>query len=668
MASHSQISRRFFVASLGGVSTLSLWNRALAQTTGTQTAAATAAPPPLNVYGKLPAVEKVALSPDAKRIAMIMEKNGERIVFDYDLSTGKAAAAAIAGDKLREVMWADNSHVLIVTSNTEIYYGSKYEQSYGLVLDVPAGKRIQLYANVTGVPTSIVTGDFYRIKAEDGYRITASGFKRPEGIGTADGGSTATETIDRCLYAFGTTTGRGFKLDVDSRPVQDWIVRADGTVAAKSVYDDDTKKWTVSVKGDKGWQTLLNVDAKYDMPGLWGLGRNAQSVLIKFNSGEDTGRFFEYDFSGNRSPLELKGSDNYPIYHPQTYLLAGFGNSGSAETWTFYDPVMKRLPALITDALPGQLNQMLAFAEDPRKVLVFTEGAGDAGTYYFFDFTTGDYKEIGSAYPDLPGDWVAQKAYIQYKAADGLDIPAWVTLPPHREAKNCPLVVLPHGGPEAFDAGEFDWISQAIASRGYVVLQPNYRGSSGYGKDYTAKGYGEFGRKMQTDLSDGVAHLAKEGMIDPKRVAIAGGSYGGYAALAGVSLQKGIYNCAVSISGLSNLKTFLDYRRERVGFDGDSYSMLYWKRFMGDDSRLAEISPINHVADITAPVMLIHGKDDVVVPFDQSQQIYDALKRAGKDVELVATDHEDHWLSREPSRVQTLEAMMGFLLKHNPPA
>jgi len=200
------------------------------------------------------------------------------------------------------------------------------------------------------------------------------------------------------------------------------------------------------------------------------------------------------------------------------------------------------------------------------------------------------------------------------------------------------------------------------------VLQPNYRGSSGYGKDYTAKGYGEFGRKMQTDLSDGVAHLAKEGMIDPKRVAIAGGSYGGYAALAGVSLQKGIYNCAVSISGLSNLKTFLDYRRERVGFDGDSYSMLYWKRFMGDDSRLAEISPINHVADITAPVMLIHGKDDVVVPFDQSQQIYDALKRAGKDVELVATDHEDHWLSREPSRVQTLEAMMGFLLKHNPPA
>jgi dipeptidyl aminopeptidase/acylaminoacyl peptidase len=658
---HSQVSRRFFVAAMGGVSTFAIWNRAFAQTAPAVT------PPPLQVYGKLPAVEKVALSPDAKRIAMIMEKNGERIVFDYDLSTGKAAAAAIAGDKLRQVMWADNSHILVVTSNTEQYYGSKYEQSYGLVLDIPAGKRIQLYANVAGVPTSIVTGDFYRIKADDGYRITASGFRQPEGIGTSEGGGTQTETIDRCLYAFGPTTGRGFKLDIDSHPVRDWIVRPDGTVAAKSVYDDDTKKWTVNVKGDKGWQTLFAIDARYDMPGLWGLGRTSQSVLVEFDGGQDAGQFYEYDFNGNRTLIELTGNENYPIYHPATYVLAGFGNSGSVETWTFYDPVMKRLPALIAEALPDQMNQVLDFAEDPRKVLVFGQGKGDAGTYYFFDFTTGDYKEIGSAYPGLPSDWVADKTYIQYKAADGLGIPAWVTLPPHREAKNCPLVVLPHGGPEAFDAGSYDWLSQAIASRGYVVLQPNYRGSAGYGKAYTASGYGEFGRKMQTDLSDGVAHLVKEDMVDPKRVSIAGGSYGGYAALAGVSLQKGIYNCAVSISGLSNLKAFLDYRGEREGFDGDSYGMLYWKRFIGDDSRLAEISPLSHVADITVPVMLIHGKDDVVVPFDQSQQIYDALKHSGKDVELVATDHEDHWLSREPSRVQTLEAMIGFLLKHNPP-
>ncbi len=657
---YSRISRRVFMATSAALPLFGVSRTGQAQTPPAD------APPPLNAYGKLPAIENAALSPDGKRIAMIMARKGERLIVDYEVATGKMAAAAIAGDKLRNLMWADDTHVLVVSSNTEKYYGDKYEQPYGLVLNIPAGKRIQLYANVPGVPTSVVTGDFYRIKSSDGYRITASGYRNPDGISVVEGGQTLTETVDRCLYSFGTATGSGLKMDTDSRPVQDWIVRPDGTVAGKSVYDDDTKKWTVFVKGDKGWNSLISVDAHYDMPSLWGLGRTVQSVLIRFNSGDDAGKFYEYDFAGNRTLIDLKGNSNYPIYHPETYLLAGFGNGGGVDTWTFYDPVIKKLPALIAASLPDQMNRVLDFAEDPRKLLVKGEGKGDAGTYYFFDFMTGDYKELGSVYPGVTGDWVAEKTYIQYPAADGLSIPAWVTLPPRREAKNCPLVVLPHGGPEAVDEAEFDWISQAIASRGYVVLQPNYRGSAGYGKDYTARGYGEFGRKMQSDLSDGVSYLAKMGMVDPKRVAITGGSYGGYAALAGVSLQKGVYNCSVSLSGLSNLKAFLAYERERADFSKNSYSMLYWRRFMGDEARLAEISPIEHVANVTVPVLLIHGKDDVVVPFDQSQQMYDALKKAGKDVELVATDHEDHWLSREETRTQTLEAMTAFLLKHNP--
>ncbi len=653
------VSRRFVLGALTSASALSFAAPSLAQARKM-----TAPLPPLTVFGKLPAIEKIALSPDAKRIAMVMDRQGERAIVDYDLATGKAAAGIISNDKLRELMWADANRVLVVTSQTEAYYGSHYEQSYGLMLDLPAGKRSQLYSNVQGVTTSIVTGDFYRVKMGGSYRITASGFRLPDGLNQTDGGSRGTETADRCLYAFNPANGSATRLDIDSRPVQDWIVKPDGSVFARSEYDDETKMWTARIKTGKGWSQALSVKAPYDMPWMAGMGRDGQTILVYFRSGEDANTYFEYDGTGKRTKIELEHPDYEPFFHPETFVLAGFSNSGSVKSWVFYDPVMAKLPQLIDDALPGLKAQVLDYAEDPRKLVVRSEGSGDPGTYYFIDFTDGSSKEIGSSYPGLPAEWVSEKKYMGYKAADGLDIPAYVTLPPDREPRNCALVVLPHGGPEAYDDDGFDWMAQAIASRGYIVLQPNYRGSAGYGKDFTAKGYGEFGRKMQTDLSDGVGFLVKQGMVDSKRVAIAGGSYGGYAALAGVSLQKGIYNCAVALAGLSNLKSMMDYERERAGFDGKSYGMMYWKRYMGDD--LDAISPLRHVDAISVPVMLIHGKDDVVVPFDQSQQIYDALTKAGKPVELVVMQQEDHWLSREPTRVQSLEAMVGFLLKHNP--
>ena len=180
-------------------------------------------------------------------------------------------------------------------------------------------------------------------------------------------------------------------------------------------------------------------------------------------------------------------------------------------------------------------------------------------------------------------------------------------------------------------------------------------------------GFGQWGRKMQTDLSDGVRYLAKQGVVDPARVCIVGGSYGGYAALAGVTLDPGVYRCAVSVAGISDLRRF---RR----WSGDKYlswSERYWDRFMGtadqNDPALLAISPIEHVSAVTVPVLLIHGRDDTVVPFEQSDVMLSALKRAGKSVELVTMKHEDHWLSRSETRLQMLQASVEFLKANNPP-
>ena len=175
---------------------------------------------------------------------------------------------------------------------------------------------------------------------------------------------------------------------------------------------------------------------------------------------------------------------------------------------------------------------------------------------------------------------------------------------------------------------------------------------------------------MQTDLSDGVRYLAEDGTIDPKRVCIVGGSYGGYAALAGATLDPGVYRCAVSVAGPADLRRMLKWTNEQSG-RSDNLSQRYWDRFMGvsgpADPALQSISPIEHLAAVTAPILLIHGRDDTVVPYEQSEVMASALKRAGKAVEFVTLNHEDHWLSRSATRLQMLEATVAFLRTNNPP-
>jgi dipeptidyl aminopeptidase/acylaminoacyl peptidase len=277
---------------------------------------------------------------------------------------------------------------------------------------------------------------------------------------------------------------------------------------------------------------------------------------------------------------------------------------------------------------------------------------------------------LGNTYLGVPPEGVSPVKSIRYKAKDGLEITANLTLPRGKDPKNLPLVVLPHGGPEVRDTPGFDWWSQALASRGYAVLQPNFRGSEGFGYDFVAAGFGQWGKAMQTDLSDGVRDLAAQGVVDPKRVCIVGASYGGYAALAGATLDTGVYRCAASIAGLSDLGRFLVDKQRLYEFSNNA-TLRYWLRFMGADGLkdpdLTALSPAKLVNKVEVPILLIHGKDDTVVPYVQSTIMADALKRAGKPVELVTLNGEDHWLSSGATRLQMLTAVTAFLEKNNPP-
>jgi dipeptidyl aminopeptidase/acylaminoacyl peptidase len=314
----------------------------------------------------------------------------------------------------------------------------------------------------------------------------------------------------------------------------------------------------------------------------------------------------------------------------------------------------------------GAHVRLISMSDDFKEVVVRIEGPPFGYKYELVDFKTHKADPIGDVYKGVTQPLPVRR--ITYAAADGLQIPAYLTLPREREPKNLPLVVLPHSVATAVDTEDFDWWSQALADQGYAVLRPNFRGSQ-INRQFMAAGFGEWGRKMQTDLSDGVRYLVQQGIADPKRVCIVGAGYGGYAALAGVTLDPEVYRCAVSVDGLSDLN-----RWQKWIVDRDSHQATPeqrgWQRFMGvtgaSDPALNSISPIKHIDAIRVPVLLLHGQGDNVVPFEQSQVMYDAMRHAGKEVELVTLEHEDDLLSSSEARLTMLQKSVDFLRAHNP--
>jgi dipeptidyl aminopeptidase/acylaminoacyl peptidase len=310
--------------------------------------------------------------------------------------------------------------------------------------------------------------------------------------------------------------------------------------------------------------------------------------------------------------------------------------------------------------------RMIAWSADRKRIVVATSGPRNPGAYFMYDAARDAVSTIGRRHPNLPQRELGETFVIKYPARDGAKIPGYLTMPPGKGEKNLPLVVLPHGGPETRDYAMFDPWVQMLANRGYAVLQPNFRGSGGYGKRFAEAGHRQWGRLMQDDITDAVKALVKDGTADPNRVCIVGASYGGYAALAGGAFTPELYKCVVSISGISDVLKMMeneDYRAQ-----GDSYAFDYWRRWVGDPVADAEqmklISPINHAAKFKAPVLLIHGSDDDVVLASQSMSMKGALRKAGKQADLMLIDGEGHTPIQQFTKLYILTEVERFVTTH----
>lgn len=325
------------------------------------------------------------------------------------------------------------------------------------------------------------------------------------------------------------------------------------------------------------------------------------------------------------------------------------------------DPVLADVQALIDKAVGTKAAQIVSLSRDQRRMIIWVGDASQPGSYYFLDAGAGgNMQRFSFVNEAIKSERLSPVSVYRYKARDDLSIEAVLTLPEGRDAKNLPLILMPHGGPEARDAAEYDWWVQFLASRGYAVVQPNYRGSTGYGQAFQEAGDGQWGLKMQDDLNDAVADLAAKGTIDPKRVCIVGASYGGYAAMRGAQRDGGKFRCAISYAGVSDLNGMLNYDG---GFLYSNSARAGWREAAPD---LKSVSPVNHAANFSAPILIMHGKEDRRVPIAQSRRMVARLKGASKPVDYVEQPLGDHYFSREADRHQFLQVMEAFLAKHNP--
>lgn len=343
--------------------------------------------------------------------------------------------------------------------------------------------------------------------------------------------------------------------------------------------------------------------------------------------------------------------------------------SGLYPSYELFDEQLNRDLKAVIAAIPDAAVSLSSWSDDWSKVLVYAEGGANPPRYMLFDRAARKLTQVARVRPEIGAGEIGEVITIEYKARDGLTIPALITWPagvPADQRKNLPLIVMPHGGPESYDGVGFDWLAQFLANEGYMVLQPNFRGSGGFGRTFAEAGYGQWGRNMQDDVTDGAKAMATMGWADPDRACIVGWSYGGYAALAGGALTPDLYKCVVAIAGVSDLKTMLGHEKRENGPRSSAY--LYWSSVIGDPDREGEaieaVSPYRLAANFKAPVLLIHGSDDLVVPQRQSELMEEALKAARKPVTFLRIGKDDHELTSGDSRNRALTEIAAFLKTH----
>ncbi|MEM8816305.1 MAG: S9 family peptidase [Pseudomonadota bacterium] len=610
-------------------------------------------------FAALPDFRYVRLSPDGSRVAaianIVRDEFKGKVLLQKELSTGERTLLMSLPDgdfKMNWIRWASNEKLLVSFRTRESQLGTPFTSTRMLVIDVDSKESASVISKAALHRADRLPQFQDRVvdlmPDDDEHILLQADLQGPNKHG---------------VYRVNLNTGRLKIIRRGREGVYSWLTDRQHRVRV-GIYEDGTTRRVYEQDVDgKNWRMLWEYEAlSEDSVRPMGFAADPDILYISaYHEGRQA--VFRVNLADPALQKELVFADDKLdvsgslIYSPRSRDVVGI-RTGIGGAYEFWSEEHKSLVDAVNRALPDYYNGIVSLSEDEQRLVFFSENDTDAGVYYLLDRSVMQMTAIAPRYNTLPPEAMAEKRAVQYEARDGTTIRAFLTTPKDTEAADLPTIVYPHGGPISFDSDRFDYWTQLFANRGYAVMQMNFRGSAGYGYDFMAAGFQSWGLQMQDDVTDATQWLIDNGIADPQRICIVGGSYGGYAALMGAATTPDLYRCAVSFAGVSDLAALLTtYRRYR---NSDVTELQLGSRRRDLKAR----SPVSFAAEIDIPVLLIHGEHDVVVRVSQSRRMAKSLERNDKDVTYIEQAEGDHHLSTNEQRLEALLAIENFLAEH----
>ncbi|WP_353203869.1 prolyl oligopeptidase family serine peptidase [Sphingomonas sp.] len=643
-----------FRGALCGVALLAAVPAAVqAQTPAAPTPTTAPNPIPAEKFAQLPFLDRPALSPDGTHVAVQIAVNGQQRFAIVDVADTRKTVLISPGDSdLTGWAWVNNDWLILTVGSTAPVEGDSWylRRTLGVSAD---GRKI----NVLGKDLAAQSADDILWIARDGTPHIRLALQTS--IYTSDAGFWP-EVRD-----YDVSTGKSVRVQAPYEKVFDWYADPAGTVRYGRAYDDESRSYRLLYRDAPGqpFRTVSKAGRGGSLATTPAMFLPEPGKALAYDDSDGFDALYAYDLTTLKTGAKLFGVPGFDISGIITAdggnRLVGVRYIDTRPRTHWFDPALADIQAKIDAAVGTRAAQIVSWSRDFSTMIVHVGGPDRSGGYYVFG-QDGVLHMLGLVNESLGIKPYAPVKTISYKARDGLEIAGVLTVPRGKDPKNLPLILMPHGGPFARDDEEWDWWAQFLADRGYAVLQPNYRGSSGYGDAFTKKGRGQWDLAMQDDLTDAVKWATASGLADAKRVCVVGASYGGYAAFRAAQRDTGVYRCAVSYAGVSDMPAMLRYNGE---FLNGGRAKDYYREQAPD---LKGVSPIYGAAEFLIPILIMHGKKDTVVPVKQSRDMAAKLKAAGKPYRYIEQPIGDHHFSHYADRVQFLKELEGFLATNNP--
>ncbi len=611
---------------------------------------------PLEAFTRLPHTEHVQLSPGGDYLAFVRNDGVRSDVIVRDVETNHDAAL-LSTDNSRFhfnwVRWANDTRLLVSTRKYR-RHKNWYSERKIIAINSDGSDQISLLSPRHG-RGSIEHRSNVRDTVLDPLRFDPAHI-----LLAAD----LDEPGYPSVYRVNVNTGVRNKIVKHQRPVGHWLTDQYGHVRAGFGITGTRVKVLYRRTLESDWRIAWEYDLA-DGEGVTPISFHNTPQLM-YVTAQHQGRTALFRADMNSVPPKMTlvmASPKYDLaphilWSPDQHRLAGIYLAGSNKN-IFFDKKVAALQRKVDVELSATYNYISSLSHNNRRFIVYAANSKVPGRYYLGDRDA--LRMIGKTYPELDTGSLTGKIGFEYQTRDGKTIEAFITQPYGGKRRYLPTIVLPHGGPRSQDTGSFDYWAEFLASRGYVVFQPNFRGSTGYGYAFMRAGFKQWGLRMQDDLTDGVDELVERGISDPQRICILGASYGGYAALMGAVRTPELFQCAASFAGVTDLRLFLRRQRELMNQE-------LWQLSLGDiwkdRERLTATSPAELVEQITIPVLIAHGRRDAQVNFQHARRMQSGLSRTNTGFEFLKLDRADHHLSNYSDRTVFFRKLETFFAKH----